>query len=366
MNINFTIEKNDNTSKGRIGRFSTTHGTINTPIFMPVGTRATVKTLDPGEVADLGFDIVLANTYHLFLRPGHDVVKDLNGLHRFMAWPRSILTDSGGYQVFSMRELTKISEKGVEFASHIDGTRHLLTPELSIGIQEALGADIIMAFDEPVAPESSHDYTKMASERSTRWAERCLTARERKDQALFGITQGGFDKDLRKESAQQITNLGFDGYAIGGLSVGESKEVMGAMIDCTEPHLPIDKPRYLMGVGTPDDLVRCVARGIDMFDCVMPTRNARNGTLFTSQGKIIIKNSKYVRDDSPLDPECSCHTCKNFTKAYLRHLFMSGEILGIKLNTLHNLAFYRHTIEKIRQAIRDDNLGEWAAKLEKE
>ncbi len=364
MNLKFIVEKTDPTSKGRIGRFVTPHGVIETPVFMPVGTAASVKTLDPKEVSDLGYGIVLANTYHLYLRPGHETIKNLGGLHKFMAWDGALLTDSGGFQVFSMRDLVKITEEGVRFASHIDGSKHMLTPEFSIEIQEALGADIIMAFDEPVPPDSPKDYARLALDRTTRWAKRCLEARARKDQALFGITQGAFDTGLRRESAEQIVSLGFDGYAIGGLSVGESKEIMAEMIDCSEPLLPKDKPRYLMGVGTPDDLVRCVARGVDMFDCVMPTRNARNGSLFTSQGKVSIRNAQYANDDSPLDPECDCSTCARFSKAYLRHLFMSGEILVLRLNTIHNLRFYKRRIDDIREAIRNGTLGAWAKSLE--
>ncbi|VAX20113.1 Queuine tRNA-ribosyltransferase [hydrothermal vent metagenome] len=366
MNLNFTVEKEDPSSKGRIGRFTTSHGIIETPVFMPVGTQGTVKTLDPDEVAGIGFKIALANTYHLYLRPGHGTIKSLGGLHKFMAWNRALLTDSGGFQVFSMKDLVKITDEGVMFASHLDGSRHHLTPEFSIEIQEALGADIIMAFDEPSPANSSADHVRRALDRSVAWAERCKKVKTRDDQALFGITQGGFDEQLRRESAERTVELGFDGYAIGGLSVGESKEVMAGMIDASEPYLPKDKPRYLMGVGTPDDLVRCVARGVDMFDCVMPTRNARNGTLFTSQGRVSIKNARYAKDGEPLDPECVCPTCRRFSKAYLRHLFMAGEILALKLNTVHNLSFYKRRIDNIRTAIQNGTLGEWAARLEKE
>jgi len=364
MDLKFFIHNEDPTSKGRVGEFTTPHGVVETPVFMPVGTQATVKTLDPAEVEAMGYRIALANTYHLYLRPGHETVKQLGGLHRFMGWSGALLTDSGGFQVFSMRELVKISEEGVVFASHLDGSRHTLTPELSIEIQEALGADIIMAFDEIVTPDQPPEYAREASERSTRWAERCLAARTRPDQALFGIAQGGFDESLRTRSAEQVAALGFDGYAIGGLSVGESKEIMAAMIDATEPVLPKDKPRYLMGVGTPDDLVRCVARGVDMFDCVMPTRNARNGCLFTSEGKVLLRNARYKSDDSPADPDCRCSTCARFTRAYLRHLFMAGELLALRLNTIHNLAFYRRRMEQIRDAVRNGSLGAWAAELD--
>ena len=365
MNLEFSVTAKDSSCKGRLGCFKTSRGVIETPVFMPVGTQATVKTVSPDEVAGLGYKIVLGNTYHLFLRPGHEVIKKLGGLHRFMAWNGSLLTDSGGFQVFSMRDLTKVSDEGVLFSSHLDGTKHLLTPELSIEIQEALGADIIMAFDEPSPPEADHNLVAKAMDRSIKWAERCQKAQKEKEKsALFGITQGGFDERLRRESAQRTVEQNFDGYAIGGLSVGESKEIMGAMIDVAEPLLPEDKPRYLMGVGTPDDLVRCVAKGIDMFDCVMPTRNARNGYLFTSEGRVGIKNAQYKEDSGPLDPDCSCYTCQTFSRAYLRHLFMAGEILALRLNTIHNLAFYQNRIMAIREAITEGTLGEWAKKLE--
>ena len=364
MDLNFTPIDRDPSSKGRTGFLITTHGTIETPVFMPVGTQAAVKTLDPMEVHGLGFRIALANTYHLYLRPGHETIRNLGGLHKFMAWDGALLTDSGGYQLFSMRDLVKITEDGVRFSSHIDGSAHMITPESAVEIQEALGADIIMAFDEMALPDQPESRWVESSDRTTRWAKRCLQARTREDQALFGITQGGFDEGLRVKSAEEIVALGFDGYAIGGLSVGESKEIMGAMIDATTPALPESRPRYLMGVGTPDDLVRCVARGIDMFDCVMPTRNARNGYLFTSQGKVALRNAQYKEDDGPVDPECACSTCRRFSRAYLRHLFVAGEILALRLNTIHNLAFYRNRMEKIKEAIRAGTLGKWAQELE--
>ena len=364
MDLNFSIRCSDTSSKGRLGAFTTSRGTVETPVFMPVGTQATVKTMDPTEVESIGYKVILANTYHMFLRPGHETVKKLGGLHKFMQWQNSMLTDSGGFQVFSMKELVKVTEEGVRFASHLDGSRLMITPEVSIDIQEHLGADIIMAFDEIAPPGCSESHVSEASDRSSRWAQRCLTARTRSDQALFGIVQGGFNHDLRGRSAEEITQLGFDGYAIGGLSVGESKEIMADMIDTVEPYLPENKPRYLMGVGTPDDLVRCVARGVDMFDCVMPTRNARNGYLFTSQGRVSIKNSAYKEDESPLDPECDCSTCTRFSKAYLRHLFMSGEVLALRLNTLHNLSFYKRRMDQIHTAIREGTLGDWAERLE--
>lgn len=363
MDLNFKIKRADPSSKGRIGEFTTTHGVVETPVFMPVGTQGTVKTLDPAEVGELGFRIILSNTYHLYLRPGHETVKHMGGLHRFMGWPGAVLTDSGGFQVFSMQDLVKITDEGVRFASHLDGSRHMLTPELSVEIQEALGSDIAMALDEMTLPGHPEGYSEVATARSTLWARRCLRARSRDDQALFGITQGGFDTELRKRNAGEIVALEFDGYAIGGLSVGESKEIMAAMIDCTEPLLPQDKPRYLMGVGTPDDLVRCVARGVDMFDCVMPTRNARNGQLFTSQGKVALRNARHARDEAPIDQECDCSTCARFSRAYMRHLFMAGEILALRLATIHNLRFYRRRIEDIKEAIKNGTLGQWAESL---
>lgn len=366
MDLKFIIEKTDTSSKGRIGRFTTAHGEVKTPVFMPVGTQGSVKTLDPAEVEKLGYQVVLANTYHLYLRPGHGIVKNLGGLHKFMAWDGALLTDSGGFQVLSMKKLTKITDEGVEFASHLDGSRHMLTPELSIEIQEALGADIIMALDEPAPLNSSDDHEKQSAKRSLLWAKRCLDAQKRPDQALFGITQGGFNTELRQKNAEQIVDLGFDGYAIGGLSVGESKELMAAMVDCVVPLLPESLPRYLMGVGTPDDLVRLVSKGIDMFDCVMPTRNARNGSLFTSEGKINIRNNKYEKDESPIDPKCDCASCARFSKAYLRHLFIAGEILALRLNTIHNLHFYKKRMDDIHEAIKNQTLGEWARSLANE
>jgi queuine tRNA-ribosyltransferase len=364
MTFSFTITQCDPSSKGRRGFFHTAHGAVETPVFMPVGTQGSVKTLSSDDVADLDFQILLGNTYHLYLRPGHRLIERAGGLHSFMAWDRSILTDSGGFQVFSLKELTKVSEDGVLFASHLDGMRHMLTPELSMEIQEALGADIIMAFDEPSPPDATADQVKAASDRSARWAKRCRDKKCRDASLLFGITQGGFDPTSRIASTQQIVDIEFDGYAIGGLSVGESKEVMAAMIECSEPYLPNDRPRYLMGVGTPDDLVRCVARGVDMFDCVMPTRNARNGYLFTSVGKVAIKNEQYKEDHGPVDPSCGCYTCRTYSRAYLRHLYMANEILGLRLNTIHNLAFYRTRIQQIREAITDGTLGQWAARLD--
>jgi queuine tRNA-ribosyltransferase len=350
----FRLLKTDAASSARLGTFTTSHGVVNTPVFMPVGTQATVKTLSPADLADLGAQIVLANTYHLFLRPGHELIRDFGGVQRFMAWDRPVLTDSGGFQVFSLAELRKIAEEGVTFQSPIDGgAKHLITPEYAVEIQEALGADIIMAFDECIPYPATRDYAEEALERTLRWAKRCLNAKKNTGQALFGIVQGGMYADLRKRSVEELVDMGFDGYALGGLSVGETKPVMYEMIDASAPLLPGDRPRYLMGVGTPEDLVEGVERGIDMFDCVMPTRNARNGTFFTSFGKVVIRNSRYERDREPIDRECGCYTCRNFTRAYIRHLFNAGEVLALRLGTIHNLFFYLSLMRNVRQSIEE-------------
>lgn len=352
MAFSFTLIKTDGVSSARLGRFVTRHGEVNTPVFMPVGTQATVKTLSPDDLYDLGAEIILANTYHLFLRPGHDLISEMGGLHGFMSWNRPILTDSGGFQVFSLAELRKITEDGVRFQSHLDGgARHFITPEDAVAIQEALGADIIMAFDECTPYPATRDYAAQSLERTLRWARRCAAAKRNSDQALFGIIQGGMYPDLRHRAAEELVEIGFDGYAIGGLSVGETKSMMYEMIDASVPDMPKNRPRYLMGVGAPQDLLEAVDRGIDMFDCVMPTRNARNGTFFTSFGKVVIRNSRYERDPNPIDPECGCYTCRNFTRAYLRHLFNAGEVLGLRLGTIHNLAFYLGLIRDIRESI---------------
>jgi len=325
---------------------------------MPVGTQATVKTLAPEDLVNIGAEIVLANTYHLFLRPGHDIVREFGGVQEFMSWRRPMLTDSGGFQVFSLAELRRVAEEGVTFQSPIDGgAKHLITPEYAIEIQEALGADIIMAFDECIPYPATRDYAREASDRTLRWAKRCRSAKKNTGQALFGIVQGGMYPDLRKESAEALIDMGFDGYALGGLSVGETKPVMYDMIETAAPLLPADRPRYVMGVGTPEDLVEGVARGIDMFDCVMPTRNARNGTFFTSFGKVVIRNARYERDHEPIDPGCGCSTCRNFTRAYLRHLFNAGEVLALRLGTIHNLFFYLNLMRSVRQSIEQGTFG---------
>ncbi len=344
-------------SGARLGRIHTPHGIIETPIFMPVGTQATVKAMTPEELKEMNAQIILSNTYHLYMRPGHDLVKEAGGLHKFMNWDRPILTDSGGFQVFSLGDLRKITEEGVEFRSHIDGSKHFISPEKAIQIETDLGADIIMAFDECAPYPASRDYVKNSLERTSRWAERCKEAHHNtENQALFGIVQGGMYKDLREQSAKEITELDFPGYAVGGLSVGEPKDLMYEVLEYTTPLLPEDKPRYLMGVGSPDALIEGAIRGIDMFDCVLPTRIARNGTAMTSQGKVVVRNAKYSRDFTPIDPECDCYACKNYTKAYIRHLVKANEILASRLITTHNLHFLLKLMENVRQAIREDRL----------
>ncbi len=350
----FKVLKKDRYSKGRCGLFKTPHGEFRTPVFIPVGTQGSVKSLTPEELRDIGIEVILSNTYHLYLRPGHELIKELGGLHRFLHWDYPILTDSGGFQVYSLSKLRKIKEEGVIFKSHLDGSEHFLTPEKAIEIQEALGADIIMTLDECVPYPSTYEYTKISTELTTRWARRCKEKKSLNNQALFGIVQGGMYKDLRKRSATDMVEIGFDGYAIGGLSVGESKSLMYELVDYTVDFLPEEYPRYLMGVGKPEDIVECVKFGIDMFDCVIPTRNARNGMLFTTHGRIIIKNAKFARDESPIDENCKCYTCRNYSRAYLRHLFMSKEILSPRLNTIHNLYYFTDLINRIRKAIEED------------
>lgn len=341
----------------RLGRVHTPHGSFDTPAFMPVGTQASVKGMSPDEVKETGAGILLSNTYHLYLRPGHELVKEAGGLHKFMNWDRPILTDSGGFQVFSLGDLRKITEEGVAFRSHLDGSKHFLSPEKVIEIENALGADIIMAFDECIPYPADREYSKKSLERTTRWAKRCKEAhKDTERQSLFGIVQGGMYEDLRRQSVSELLELDFPGYAIGGLSVGEPAELMYQMLDVTAPLLPYDKPRYLMGVGTPDYLIEGAIRGIDMFDCVLPTRIGRNGTCLTSQGKLIVRDAKYARDFSPIDPECDCYACKNYTRAYVRHLIKVNEILGVRLTTWHNLRFLQNLMKGVRQAIMDDRL----------
>jgi queuine tRNA-ribosyltransferase len=360
MAIKYELIKESSDTKARLGRITTPHGIIETPVFMPVGTRATVKTMTPEEVRDLGAAIILSNTYHLYLKPGHELIRDAGGLHKFMNWHGPILTDSGGFQVFSLGDLRKIKEDGVEFRSHIDGSKHFISPEISIDIQNALGSDIMMCFDECVSYPADYEYTKQSMERTTRWAARCKDHHlDWERQALFGIVQGGMYKELREQSVRDLVPMDFNGYAIGGLSVGEPVELMCDVLDYTTPLLPKDKPRYLMGVGSPDYLFEAVIRGIDMADCVLPTRIARNGTAMTSQGKVVIRNAKYSRDFSPLDPECDCYVCSNYTRAYIRHLFNVDEILALRLTTIHNLYLLISLMAKIRQAIKEDRLLEY-------
>ena len=357
--LTFTVRKKDSASEARLGSLRLGHGTVETPVFMPVGTLATVKSMTPEELEEIGAEIVLGNTYHLYLRPGHDCIRDAGGLHKFMNWKRPILTDSGGYQVFSLSDIRKILKDGVEFRSHIDGSKHLFTPEWVIEIQEALGSDIAMVLDECPAADRDKKYIADSMTLTTDWAERSLKAKSRGDQALFGIVQGGIYEDLREEHAKTLREMPFDGFSIGGLSVGEPTETMHRITGHTAAFLPEDKPRYLMGVGAPENIVECVALGIDMFDCVMPTRNARNGCLFTSLGKVLIKNARYKNDFTPLDPECGCYTCSNYSKAYLRHLFISKEILSMRLNTIHNLHFYFNLMHRIHKAIDEGTFSDF-------
>ncbi|MFQ5560204.1 MAG: tRNA guanosine(34) transglycosylase Tgt [Nitrospinota bacterium] len=356
--FSFTLLHKDQSSRARLGKFITPHGQVNTPVFMPVGTLGAVKTLTPDELVENNSEIILGNTYHLYLRPGHELVKRAGGLHAFMNWKKPVLTDSGGFQVFSLAGLRKITHEGVEFQSHIDGSRHMFTPERSIEIQKALGSDIMMVFDLPAPYPSSHQETLDAVNLTTKWSLRCKEVDHSPGQALFGIIQGGTYEDLREKSVAEITKMDFDGYAIGGLSVGEPVADIHKYTAFTAALLPEHKPRYLMGVGTPVDIITCIMSGVDMFDCVMPTRNARNGSLFTWHGKISIRNQQFKEDMSPIDPGCCCYTCRNFSKAYLRHLFLSKEILAHRLNTIHNIHFYTGLIAQAREAIQRGTMAE--------
>lgn len=374
----FEVLAKDSATAARAGVLHTPHGVVETPIFMPVGTAGTVKGMTQEMLEQIGAQIILANTYHLYLRPGHELIRDQGGLHKFMSWPHPILTDSGGYQVMSLKGLGRVTEDGFEFRSHLDGSSHALSPEKAVEIQWALGSDIIMILDECVEYPASHERLHRAVKLTSRWASRSKArfigirdsgfgTREGNSvgsrapnpkpriPALFGIVQGGTDIGLRRESAEEIMNIGFDGYALGGLSVGEAKGETYDVVEATAGLLPQDQPRYLMGVGTPEDLVECVARGVDMFDCVMPTRNARNGCAFTSEGKITVKNLRYAQDGRPLDPACACPVCRRYSRAYLRHLFLAGEMLAGILTTCHNLYFYLDTMGKIRQALKSGN-----------
>lgn len=355
--IRYELLKKDKQTGARLGIVHTPHGSFETPTFMPVGTQATVKTMSPEEIKGMDAGIILSNTYHLWLRPGHDIIREAGGLHKFMNWDRAILTDSGGFQVFSLSDMRKIEEEGVHFRNHLNGDKLFLSPEKSMEVQNALGSDIMMAFDECPPYPASHEYMKASVERTSRWAERCMTAHTNTDkQGLFGIIQGGEYEDLRRQSAQDIISLDFPGYAIGGLSVGEPKDVMNRVLEFTTPLMPDNKPRYLMGVGSPDSLIDGAIRGVDMFDCVLPTRIARNGTMFTKKGRLVIKGAKFARDFGPVDETCDCYTCKNYSRAYLRHLFKADETFGLRLASTHNLHFLMNLMKDVRQAIREDRL----------
>jgi queuine tRNA-ribosyltransferase len=361
--LKFHITHQDNATKARLGTIVTDHGEIQTPVFMPVGTAGTVKAVTQQQLVDLGAEIILSNTYHLYLRPGHQLIRELGGLHSFMSWARPILTDSGGFQVFSISSLRHITEEGVAFRSHLDGSSHFLSPEKAIEIQICLGADLLMTFDECTAYPSDFLITREGMERTLRWARKSKEAFETHKgvswphrQWLFGIGQGGIYPELRRECIDRLLDIDFPGYAMGGLSVGEPKNLMYEIVDLSTDRFPVEKPRYLMGVGTPRDLVECIVRGVDMFDCVMPTRNARNGWLFTRKGHIVIKNAQYAKDAGPIDPQCQCSVCRRYSRAYLRHLFHANEILSAILNTHHNLYFYLDTIQQIRDAIASRNL----------
>ncbi|MDV7719248.1 tRNA guanosine(34) transglycosylase Tgt [Pediococcus ethanolidurans] len=358
--IKYHLIKTEKHTGARLGEIETPHGTFPTPIFMPVGTQATVKAMSPEELEDIGADIILSNTYHLWVRPGEDIVKEAGGLHKFMNWKRGILTDSGGFQVFSLAKLRDISEEGVHFRNEISGAKMFLSPEKAIQIENDLGPDIMMSFDECPPFFESYEYVKNSVERTSRWAERGLKAHQNPNwQALFGIVQGAGFKALREQSAKDLVSLDFPGYSIGGLSVGESKDEMNRVLEFTTPLLPENKPRYLMGVGSPDSLIDGVIRGVDMFDCVLPTRIARNGTCMTSHGRLVVKNAKYARDFTPIDDNCNCYTCRNFTRAYVRHLMKTDETFGLRLTSIHNTYFLVHLMKQVRQAIKDDNLLEF-------
>ncbi|MFQ5894637.1 MAG: tRNA guanosine(34) transglycosylase Tgt [Nitrospinota bacterium] len=353
-------------TKARLGRLLTPHGEVETPAFMPVGTQATVKGLSPNELRETGCQILLANAFHLYLRPGHELIGRLGGLHRFMGWEGPILTDSGGYQLFSMAPLLRVEDEGVRFQSHLDGSPHFLTPEKAVEVQEALGADIIMALDQPLAFPATEDEARDAVERTSRWGRRCREVHRGGNCALFGIVQGGTYRGLRERSAREVVALDFPGYAVGGLSLGEAKSLTYELLDHTTDLLPEGAPRYAMGLGTPEDLVRCALRGADLFDCVIPTRHARTGCLYTRGGRLMIKHARFREDERPLDPACSCYTCRHFSRAYLRHLFLSDEMLGLRLNTVHNLHYYQELLARLRRAVGEGRLGPFLEGFEAE
>jgi queuine tRNA-ribosyltransferase len=359
MGFHFEVMKKERSSGARLGRVETNHGSFSTPAFFPVGTQGTVKSVTPEELKEIGVEVILGNTYHLYLRPGHETIGRLGGLHKFIHWDRPILTDSGGFQIFSLAKLRKISEDGVTFQSHIDGSLHFLTPERVIEIQRTLGSDIIMVLDECLPYPSPYEYSQASTALTIEWARRSLNEMQKKDSCLFAIIQGGIYRDLREECAHTLVKMDFQGYAIGGLSVGEPKSLMLSVLEWITPFLPEDKPRYLMGVGTPEDIIDAVKLGIDFFDCVLPTRNARNGMLFTPAGKVSIKQAKYAEDERPIDETCGCYTCRHYSRAYLRHLYLANEILSSRLNTIHNLFFYINFIKEIQKAIREDCLADF-------
>lgn len=365
MAFRFEVLKKDGSCGARLGKMTTPHGEVRTPVFMPVGTQGTVKGLTPEKVRELGAEMILANTYHLYLRPGHGLIRDMGGLHRFMNWPHPILTDSGGFQVYSLGALRKVTEEGVAFQSHVDGSRHFLSPEYAVEIQEALGADIIMCLDECISYPADFARAEKSLGITTQWAMRSKNARKAGHQALFGIVQGGMHLDLRKKAIDALGDIGFEGYALGGLSVGEPEETMMKIIETTVPLMPGGQPRYLMGVGTPRNIVECVYHGIDMFDCVLPTRCARNGMLFTNRGKVVIKHARYRDDGEALDPSCDCYTCRNYSRAYLRHLYMAGEVLAVVLNTVHNIRYYMNLMERIRGAVENGTYGAFREEFHK-
>ena len=358
MPVSYTLQHTDDKTSARAGILHTPHGDVQTPVFMTVGTCASVKTVSPHELKELGAQIILANTYHLYLRPGHDIVAEAGDLHPFMGWDRPILTDSGGFQIFSLAKLRKLTDDGADFSSHIDGSHHFFTPENVMEIEMALGADIAMCFDECSAYPAEFAKVQKADERTLNWAKRCHDSHSHPKQALFGIIQGGMYKELREKSAREITALDFPGYGIGGLSVGEPKELMYETLDYTTPLMPVHKPRYLMGVGSPDCLVEGVARGVDMFDCVLPTRIARNGTVMVPEGKLVIRNAEYARDFRPIQEDCGCYACRNFSRAYIRHLIKENEVLGIRLTSIHNLYYLCHLMQDIRNSIFEGSFSE--------
>jgi len=358
-NSPYTLLCRSSECRARRGQVRTRQGVFDTPVFMPVGTQGTVKAVTPENLYEMQARIILGNTYHLFIRPGHKLIEEFGGLHQFMNWQGSILTDSGGFQIFSLKELATITEEGAAFRSHLDGSKLFLSPEDAVNVQQSLGSDIMMCLDTCIPYPATRDETIKATDLTTRWAARCRAAHSKRDRLLFGIVQGGMFEDLRTEHAAALIDIGFDGYAIGGLSVGEDKSFMHAMTEATVPALPDEFPVYLMGVGTPEDLVEGVWRGVDMFDCVMPTRNARNGSLFTTRGKLTIKNSRYQNDHRPIDDQCSCYTCRHYSRAYLRHLYQAREILSYHLNTIHNLHYYLNLMAEIRKAIEEDRYAQF-------